>query len=336
MIRLLLVLIAATFSFSPAAMAQSRDVYTVRGLTVDERATTVIEAQQKAFAAAKYAGALQLIDRITLPEDLAAAEGLILDQASADLMAAAVDIEEETAGAGRYRGRLSVVFNPVNVRAFLDRNGIPYTDRQAPKAVIIPVASPRYQSTWISTWPDASSGQLAPTVTSRSFGYSANSTWDDISADTALYGAQRGVLAELLGAPGSYRVKVSSVTPSGVIELGTTQRVGSMQEAVRAAGALLDGEWKRNSVVRETGRTLIESTVLYTSLAEWNTLRSALAQSPLVSDFKTKAVSRDGAVVAFVFAGDGQRLVSDLRDRGVVIQMDPIGWVMRSAVTAGR
>lgn len=336
MIRLLLVFIAVTFGLSSAAMAQSRDVYTVRGLTVDERAPSVIEAQQKAFAAAKYAGALQMIDRITLPEDIAAAQSMIIDQAAADLMAAAVDIEEETAGAGRYRGRLSVVFNPVNVRAFLDRNGIPYTDRQAPKAVLIPIASTSYQGSWISTWPDASAGQLAPTVTSRSFGYGADSTWDEISGDAASYGAQRGVLAELLGVPGSFRVKVSSVTPSGVIELGTTQRVGSMREAVVVTGALLDSEWQRNSVIRETGRTLIESTVMYTSLAEWNTLRSALAQSPLVSDFQTKAVSRDGAVVAFTFAGDGQRLVSDLRDRGVVIQAETIGWVMSSAVTAGR
>lgn len=336
MIRLLLVLAFAAVTPITVAGAQSRDVYTVRGIAFDERASTVIEAQQKAFAAAKYAGAQRMIARITLPEDLAAADGFFIDPAAAQLLAAAVDVEEETAGAGRYRGSLAVVFNPANVRAFLEQNRIAYTDQPAPMAVVIPVAGGSMESAWNLAWDDASVGHLAPTVTSRSIGYFSGVEWNDIRGDAALYGAQRGVVAQLRGAPGAYRVDVSSVTPSGVRTLGTTPRSATLEGAVEATGALLDTAWKRSSVVRETSRTLIESTVLFTSLAEWNTLRIALAQSPLVSDFQTKAVSIDGAVVAFVFAGDGQRLTSDLRDRGVLIRMETIGWVMTSAITSRR
>ena len=337
MIRLLLVLVLTSFAPLTLANAQSRDVYTVANIAVDESAPTIIEARQKAFDAAKLAGAYRMIARITLPEDLAGTSGLVLDQAAADLLAGAVDVEQEIAGAGRYRGSLAVVFNPPNVRALLRRNNIPFTDQQAPKALLVPLGGDAFSGDWGLAWEDASIGRLAPTVTTRSFGYDSDSAWADLQGDVALYGAERAVLAQLLGRAGVYRVEVSAVTPSGVQSLGTTPRVDTLEQAVVATGELLDLVWKRNSVIRgETTRTRIEATVLYTSLAEWNTLRGALARSPLVSNFQTKAVAADGAVVAFVFAGDGQRLASDLRDRGVVIRMETIGWVMMSAITVGQ
>lgn len=334
MIRIFLLTIALGFGFVSTATAQSRDVYTVRGISVDERAGSVIEAQQKAFASAKFAGAKLLIERITLPEDRAAATNFVLDQATADLLAAAVDVEEETAGAGRYRGRLAVVFNPTNVRRTLSAAGIPYTDRQGPKAVLIPVSATGSSIAWNIAWDDESLGQLVPTVTSRAAGFTGASSWEDVQTEVGLYGAQRAVLADLSGSTGRYRVTLYSVTPSGTREIGATRSAATLKDAVNATGEVLDEDWKRASIVRDTGRTLIEATVLYTSLGEWNTLRGALARSPLVSNFQTRAVATDGAVVAFAFAGDGQRLRSDLRDRGVLIQMEPIGWVLTSATSA--
>lgn len=336
MIRVLLVLILAGLAPYSIASAQSRDLYTVRGIEVDETAPGVIEAREAAFSTARLLGAKEMLERITLPEDRIKVLSVELTEETANLLAVAVDVEEEVAGAGRYRGRLSVVFNPANVRAFLDTNDIPYTDQPAPLAVVFPVASFAREAAWNSAWGDNSVGHLAPTVTSRSFGITAESLWEDVSADIALYGGRRGVIAELIGAPGSFRVTVSTITPSGVDELGTTARVGSMNEAVLVTNDLLDDVWKEGSVIRDSTRTLIEATVSYTSLAEWNTLRGALARSPLVSDFQTKAVSRDGAVVAFVFAGNGERLVSDLRNRGVEIQAEDIGWVLSSAISPVR
>lgn len=336
MIRLLLITSMVWLGFALSATAQSRDVYTVRGISVDERAPTVLEAQQEAFAAAKLAGAYLLVERITLPEDRAAASEFMIDQALAESLAAAVDVEEETAGAGRYRGRLAVVFNPSQVRRTLSSAGIPYTDRQGPKAVLIPVSSSGSSVSWNMAWEDQSVGRLVPTVTSRSAGFSGASDWEAVQGDVALYGAQRAVLADLGGSAGAYTVNVYSVTSSGSREVGSKAALPSLEAAVDAVGLLLDEDWKRASIVRDTGRTLVEATVLYTSLAEWNTLRRALARSPLVSNFQTRAVSTDGAVVAFAFAGDGERLTTDLRERGVVIENDDIGIVMTSAISAGR
>lgn len=334
MSRLIFLTFVSVFLFIASAHGQSRDVYTVRGIAVDESAATVIEAQQNAFATAKLIGARQMISRITLPEDRAAVPGLLVDRTVADQLAVAVDVEEETRGAGRYRGELAVVFNPSQVRKFLSDNEIPYLDQQAARAVLIPIASPDVESAWNEAWPDRSQGRLAPTITSRSFGFSSDADWSILGPEASRNGAQRAVKARLLGTIGAYQADVTVVTAAGEQALGRTRRVATLEDAVTQIGVLLDQTWKEASIVRDSRRTLVEASVMYTSLAEWNTMRSVLAQSPLVSEFQTKAVARDGAVVAFIFAGDGQRLISDFRDRGVVITAEDIGYVLRSAVTS--
>lgn len=333
MIRPFMVFLLAVIVPVSLAHSQSRDVYTVRGITVDESAESVIAAKSKAFESAKIIGARRMLQRITLPQDLVTVGGGYVEADTAQLLAAAVDVEEETAGAGRYRGRLAVVFNPATVRNYLAQNNIPYIDQQAAKAVILPIAQGLLAEEWSQTWPDTSQGRLVPTQTSRTSGYTLESDWAELRGEVAFAGAKRAIIAEVSGIPGAYRARLVSVTAAGTKDLGSTPPAPELSNLVTTIGAQLDQDWKKNAIVRETGRTLIEATVLYTSLPEWNTLRQALARSPLVSDFQTKAVSTDGAVVAFIFAGDGQRLTSDLGDRGVQISQESIGWVLSSAIS---
>lgn len=336
MIRLCLIFLALTLSVPLAANAQSRDVYTIRDIAVDERAPTVGEAQQKAFASAKIIGAQRLITRLTLPRDRALATDLIIDEAFADRIAAAVDVEEEVAGAGRYRGSLAVVYNPAQVRAALREVGLPFSDSTAPRAVLFTSTSNGMDLAWNLAWEEGPQGSLVPLLISRTAGFDPETPWEVLQNEIALYGAQRAIFANLRGAQGGYLVDLVSVTPSGVRTIGTSRRAPTTSAAVESVAEKLNSDWKETSIVRDASRTLIEATVRYTSLAEWVTLRRALIQSPLVSNFQTQAISTDGAFIVFAFAGDGQRLTSDLRDRGVVISAEPIGWVMTSAISASQ
>jgi len=336
MIRLILIAFAFVLATLLSAEGQSREVYTIHGIAVDERAPTVAEAQQKAFASAKLIGAQRLIERFTLPEDRAAVTDLIIDQALADQIAAAVDVEEEVAGAGRYRGSLAVVYNPSQLRAALNQVGLPFSDSMGPKAVLFTTTSNGMDLAWNLAWEESPKESLVPLQISRASGYRADTEWEVMRDELALYGTQRAIFANLKGGQGGYRVDLVSVTASGARTIGTTRRAPDLDGAISAVADLLNEDWKRTSIVRDSSRTLIEATVRYTSLAEWNTLRGALVRSPLVSNFQTRAISTDGAFIAFAFAGDGQRLTSDLRDRGVVINAEPIGWVMTSAISAGQ
>ncbi|MEL7130059.1 MAG: hypothetical protein AAGK23_10960, partial [Pseudomonadota bacterium] len=307
-------------------------LYTVKGIAVDETAPSVIEAQQNAFAVARQVGARRMIERITLPEDRANAGGVPIDALAAQQLAAAVDVEEETRGGGRYIATLSVVLNPQNVRAFLSERGVPYVDTQAPLGLLVPLSRERLIGDWQLAWGERNAGLLAPYVTAQ-LPYQRGVTWEEIQGEVGAARARRGVLAALSGAEGAYAVTVSILTASGETPVGTTRRVATLEDAVVAASALLDETWKRRSVIRSGVRTLSEATVLYTSLPEWNSLRSALARSPLVSDFQIQAISSDGAVVKFAFAGEIERLAVDLRQRGIALDAEPEGWILTSAVS---
>ncbi|MEZ5985618.1 MAG: hypothetical protein R3B94_06670 [Hyphomonas sp.] len=336
MIRMFLAsALAALFAVFGAA-ADTQDVYTIPNLEVDETAPTLIQAREQAMAAARLAGAHVLINKITLAEDRIAAGGVPVDGELANRLSAAVDVQEEAAGAGRYKGILRVVYNPRMVRAHLDGLNVPYVDSQAPLSLMVPLASSAdLEAEWREVLGPANTGALAPYVTANLAGYSAYSDWNALSPEAGSLRARRGVLAELMGRDGAWRVSVSTVTAAGTEAIGITAPVPTLEEAAAAMVGLLEENWKRASIIRGGERTQAKATVRYTSLAEWNTLRGALARSPLVSDFRTTAVARDGAVVTFAYLGDPQRLQNDLLQRGVALGDEPqAGWVLRSAVSA--
>ncbi len=335
MIRIILASIFAVMAAGLGA-ADTRDVYTVSDIEVDEVAASLIEAREKAMAAARTEGARILIDRITLPEDLIAGGGVPVDYSLAERLSAAVDVQEETAGAGRYRGTLAVVYNPRMVRAHLESLAVPYVDTQAPVSLLVPLASNNVlEYAWRETLGTGRQQTLAPYVTANGAGYTQFSDWMELSPEATALGARRGVLAELSGGENAWQVTVSVVTAAGTETLGTTSYAPTMEEAVDGMLKLLEESWKRSSVIRSGVRTPAKASVRYTSLAEWNTLRGALARSPLISDLKIDAIARDGALVNFAYAGDPPRLQNDLLQRGVALSQDDTGWVLRSAVTAG-
>ncbi|MEZ6000737.1 hypothetical protein [Hyphomonas sp.] len=336
MIRMLLAsTLAALFAVFCAA-ADTQDVYTIPDLEVDEVAPTLIQAREQAMAAARLEGARRLVDKITLAEDRIAAGGVPVDGELANRLSAAVDVQEETAGAGRYKGILRVVYNPRMVRAHLDGLNVPYVDAQAPLSLMVPLASyAELEEAWHEALGPANAGSLAPYVTSNLSGYTSSSDWYALSPEAGSLRARRAILAELIGREGAWRVSVSIVTTAGTEVIGITLPAPTLEDAVSSTVKILEENWKRASIIRGGDRTQAKATVRYTSLAEWNTLRGALARSPLVSDFRTTAVARDGAVVTFAYLGDPQRLQNDLLQRGVALGDEPrAGWVLRSAVSA--
>ncbi len=328
MIRTIAAAFACLITFQSAS-ADTRDVYTITDIPVDERAASVLEAQQKAFAAARVIGTNRLISRITLPEHRSKA-GLILDGQTAQKMALAVDVQEETRGGGRYRGVLATVINPREVRPFLKSQGIPYLDRQAPVALIIPVASGPEIYDWRAVWGERQKTTLAPTVTAIG-SYDNSVTWEAIQDELATTRASRGIIADLR--PGG-SVVLTEITAAGNTPLGGTGSAATLESSVQKVLSKMEDSWKRQAINIDTSsRTLTNANILYTSLPEWNRLRGALARSPLISEFEIRAISRDGAMVRFAYSGDQSQLERDLRQRGIVAERSLSGWTMNSAIT---
>jgi hypothetical protein len=329
-LRLAALAIGLALAAALPAAADTRTVYTVVGIPVDERAATTIAAQENAFAAARLIATRELIDRITLAEDRGAAGGVPVDLELANRLSAAVDIVEESRGGGRYRGKLTVVMNPRLVREHLVSLGVPYIDEQAPSAVILLAPESAFAAAQTGDNP----GGLAP------YRLVVNAIANDANADFwALAqgsGAQRLLVAREIRESGQLRVALSLATPNGLEPFATTNLVASADGLGGAVAQALDETWKRQAIVRAGERTNVQAVVRYTSLTEWVTLREALSRSPVVSEFRTLAVARDGALVRFAYAGSVERLNSDLVQRGVALNPDAGGWELRSAGAAVR
>jgi hypothetical protein len=94
-------------------------------------------------------------------------------------------------------------------------------------------------------------GALVPTVTATYGSYTGFSTWSDISPEATPQNARRGILAELQGRDGAWRVVLSTVTPNGTESVGATPPAATLGAAADAVATLMDESWKQASIVRE-------------------------------------------------------------------------------------
>ncbi len=328
----------ALFVSAGVAHADTRAVYTISGISVDEEGANPREAEYKAFTTARLVGLRRLINKITLPEDREMLGVDFYSAANANAFAAAVDVDNEKRTTTLYRAELSVLYNPNRIRDALKQANIPYMDQQAARSMIAAVSSsnPQIAEEWRRAWPEQDLSALNPYVTALS-AYSASDSWPTLASEARAVGASNVVIADLSGTKGDYRVRMVRETPGGATTIGVTNPVATLEEAALAASAYLDATWKRQSIVRDnTARTRSNATVMYSDLRSWNELRQALSGSALVSEFQVKAISAEGAQVSFAFAGDQNRLMSDLRQRGVKIEPGPGGWIITSALRMTR
>ena len=333
---ILLSAFAALFYVSGVAHADTRAVYTISNIPVNETASTAQAAENQAFSTAQVQGLYRLMAKLTLPEDRAALDDSFYALSNARQLTAAVDVDDVRRSTTVYRANLSVVYNPNLIRNQLNARGVPFVDRQAQRSLLVPTAgSAAARNAWGRSWPEANNGALNQYSTSLS-DYASNASWQALQAEASAAGARNAVIANLQGSEGAYSVQLYRESSAGRETIGTTGQVASLEEAVLAATAYLDAVWKRQSIVRGgDGQTETSATVRFSGLSSWNRLRSALANSPLVSGFQVRALARDGAVVSFTYAGDGDRLSRDLRQSGVVLSRNPGSWTMQLAGDSG-
>lgn len=327
------ILLGACFALMTMAMsanADTRAVYTISNIPVDKTAASPREAEAQAFADAKMIGLRRLVAKLTLPEDRAKLGDDFFSYQNANSFAQAVDVDNEKRSSTVYRAELSVIYMPNRVRAALDQAGVAYIDQQAPLSLIVPVAADGATGdAWSRAWPSNSRGALNPYVTGQGY-YAPTDSWNDLAADVLSARASNAVMAELSGTQGTYSVRLIRHTGGGASVIGVTNSVASIEEAVSAASAYLDASWKRQSVIRDTSTTPSTAVVRFNDLQSWNKLRQALSASALIREFRVDAVSADGAVVSFSYAGDESRLTDELRQRGVSMTRGGSGWIMSS------
>ncbi len=326
---------AASLALAGTALAQS-PVYSVKDLPIDKTAGSAAEATNQGRAEARVLGAQRLIDRLTLPEDRAAARQPI-DSATVARSYRSVQSQGEksssVAGGIRATGLVTWSYRENEVRAYLDSVGVPYVDSQAGLALIVPVAAGGVDANqWAAQWAGKSDDTVLTPYIGSAGGWSQRPAWADVQEELTRSRANHGVIAEAYQQGAQYYVRLIDMrTNIPNTDLGVAGPFISLQSAQAGAVAQMERAWKTASIVRGTGTSNLTLTAAFTDISEWARIRRSLETSRLVRDLNIESISTAGADITFAYTGRPDQLASDLRSKGVDLAGSDGNWQLRVA-----
>jgi hypothetical protein len=344
-VRILLLPLLVVLALAAPAAA---DVFTVRGVEVDETAASAAAARQQAISVGQRLAAQRLIERLTLEEDRAYVAPI--DPSRVAPLVAGYQVEEEALAGPRYIGRLTVSFNSDAVRDLLEDVGLPYVVSSARPAVMVPLWREGTETRlwgsnnpWLEAWSIAGTAdELVPVIAPSG----------DL-ADIAVIDAARAItldetaLRALAANYGSARVLVALAQPSGEegqvsarmvgvdfanggqrIDYGSLG-VGDPVDLARGAAAQLQDSWKQTMTVREPALTTASVSVLFDDVDAWMQLQSVIASEPLIAVARLDALTNDGALMTIEHRGRQDQLALVFREHGAELAETTNGFVIR-------
>jgi len=359
----------AAFSLSVLAStaALAGDPYTISNVRIDAEASNALEAQTAAMRQGQEEAARRLIERLSLAEDRVETAfdfephmnefgemitDSDLDDSMVSEMISGLEILNEQRSATRYLANLTVSFDPAAVERIFDGYGVPYVETQARPTLVLPVfdGADRFllweDNPWRAAWREQNfenslTPMFVPADNTASVYLSARQA---LSLDeaalrqvAAAYGVNRIAILRAqerdgIRRFGGYLVTISGAGEFGVESWGPQTVFGGWRDAASAFVFDRETEYKRQSVVRDGDTAEFRVTVIYGNIGEWRSLQSALTGASLIEDARLDAMSRDGALMTVNFRGEQAQLISELAERGAVLEEHPgLGWVVRSA-----
>ena len=334
----------AAGTLSVSAFADSP--FTVDGVDIDARADTATEAQRTALQQGQTEGAIELLERLTLPEDRMESDLLVLSADDAASLIAGLQISDEQRSATRYRGVLSLDFDPRAVRRYLTGLGVPFVESQAEAMALIPITELEtgervLGGDWYEAWNEGGfEHALTPVelVAEDAVVLDEIAALDPATLQAVLDMTGLGKVMVLVARQDANATRAAGVIvgfdETGAVQRETVSRVtveGDYQDAARAIIAPREEAWKRASVVRDTSVAELDVSILFDNLAEWRELQQAVTGASLIQNARLDAVSRNGAAMTITHRGAREQVMAELRARGAVLAEDEtLGWTVRS------
>jgi len=344
---------AALALLAVAAAEAGDNVYTVANYPIEAVAENAVAAKQKALAEGQQAAFRSLLKRLIPVMAYPRAKQLASIKA-ADLVDA-VKIRFERNSNTEYTATYDFYFRPKSVRDLLRREGIPFTEEQAPAAVLIPVwqastPSTREAAAWVSTWKgldlensltpiklDALKKEMPPDAVSAV-------VTGDVGAMRALatqYKTEYLLLAVAVpdAAAGRLNVTLAGKDAVGAFVLRRQYRVDPADPAyareLAAVVALrtLEGRWKTTNA-RGTAMTVapadteLRIAVEFRGMAEWQDISRKLSATQGVEELDVAGLSARSARVTLRYAEGAQRLAEELARHGLSLRSTGGSWVL--------
>lgn len=329
------------------------DPFTVSDVNVEASADSAANARPAAIADGQRRAFTTLLRRLTQPEDHGRlprpSEALLND------VVAGFGIDEERASATRYIAKISVTFRAEAVRRLLQDNRLAYAETMSRPIYIVPVwqsaaggkiweADNPWRAAWLQR-PDPQGGlvplSIAPAMESGGPSLERLMTVpDDVKALARRAGLEDAlvVVATLQQSdPGAFRIEIATQHQglAGFLDgIEPFVASGGTQEEALLSGAIdlsrrIEARWKQGSVIDLEKQGQVSVAAGYTSLAEWNKLRTALAAIPIVRKVDVLRVTNRDAQLLLDYYGAPEQLATALAQRDVTLEQRDGYWEMR-------
>ncbi len=351
-------LLAVALALSGAPACGEPAVFTVGNYPVEANAKDAVAAKAAALADGQQSALRSLLRRIV---PVTAYRRLkTMPPPNAAELVDGVSIKDERNSPTQYLATLDVSFRADGVRNLLRRNGIPYVDQQGPQTLLVPLYRTATDGPYTSgkgLWFEAWKGlDLSHTLTPVKL----DALRPEIHPDTinALVKGTGGAERVITGEYKSERVVFALAQPDAsgknlVVTLAGADAVGSfvLTRKYSIAGGdtayaaelaaviglgVMEGRWKAAKAgavggidVTTAGGDAIQLQVEFTSMAEWNDMRSRLLEVEGASDVEVGALSGRSARVGLRYPGGAGELSMALMSQGLKMSNNSGIWVVR-------
>ena len=342
--------------FETAAAAPAADaVFTVGNYPVEARAENAVTAKTKALFDGQQAAFRSLLKRLVPVTAYQRLRQLRTLQVG-DLVEG-VSVRSERNSSTDYIASLDFAFQSNAVRDLLRREGIPFTDQQAPTLTLVPLwrtaasAAPREDAAWTNVWKgldlehaltpvklQALKKEIAPSAVNAL----AEGDGSAIRALVAGYGselvllvvAEQDLAAKRLNvtltgrdAVGAFLLKrayrLDPSDPGYASELAAVVSLGILEgrwKAIKSptSAAASSGDGPRPAVA--AGDANLQIAVQFRGMSEWQDISRKLQATPGVEDLEVAGLSARGARVTLRYAEGAERLGDALAEQGLSLR----------------
>ncbi|MGI9408233.1 MAG: DUF2066 domain-containing protein [Hyphomicrobiaceae bacterium] len=353
-------LLASVAGTAPAQAAGN--VYTVAKYPIEAEADDAVAAKSAAMADGQAGAFRALLKRLVpvtayryLPKP---------NLKDIEALTDGFNIRSEQNSSTEYLATLDFHYNADAVRSFMQRERLPYLERQAPETVIVPIyrnrneAAPRYlatasgQRSWREAWSGLDLKNALTPVKLASYKLEIrddvlqrliSGDMTDIRIFQEEFSATRIIIAHATPGPDSKKLEITLAGHDAVGRFHLKKSYTIEDEdflytaelATIVGLGILEGRWKAvaqpsSGVSVAAGPVeAIRFFVSFNGLGEWQRIRARIAGLPGVSDMNTGTVSARGAEVSMHYPGGMVALQQRVAAEGMYFTNSGGDWVLQ-------
>ena len=340
---------------APTAATAAEAVFTVANYPVEARADNAVAAKDRALTDGQRAAFRSLLKRL-VPVTAYQRLRQMPPIRTGDLVDG-VKVRSERNSTTEYIASLDFSFQSKAVRDLLRREGIPFTDEQAPALTVVPIwragapGAAKDEAAWTNVWKGLDlEHALTPVklqalkkeIDPAAVNALADGDGSAIRALVAAYGselvllaiAERDMAARRLNVTLTGRDAVGAFTLKRAYRLDAADPGYASEFAAVVALGILEGRWKavksRGGVAAAaSGDSDLLIAVEFRGMSEWQDISRKLAAVPGVEELEVAGLSARGARVTLRYAEGAERLAGALAQQGLDLRNTGGNWVLR-------